>query len=313
MLNTPKKQQTLKQTSSCLTELQESWNDKLNISKSGETLIAYNCDVRLWIEWLENQRIKKPGKLKPDHVTAWIAHNKRLGKRDSTLRRYHNSIKSFCRFLVKAKAISADFLTDFETPKAGAKYVPFVPTEEQIKQLLKVPNVATETGCRDRAIMELLYSSGLRASELCDLEICDIVDNTVIVKNGKGSKSRMVPMTQNATFWINHYIEKHRGKDEGYLFVTLVHKKRINRKLLSVIIGEHAKKINIKGVTTHTLRHACATHILNAGGDIRLVQEILGHASIATTQVYTQLSTLKIAEMFKKFHPGQSHGIAIHG
>jgi site-specific recombinase XerD len=153
----------------------------------------------------------------------------------------------------------------------------------------------------------LLYSSGLRASELCALEYEDFKRSSVTVRCGKRSKTRTVPITDEAMDAIMGYIDTYRGHEGGWLFQTMLGR-QIRRQLLCAIVVEYAKKARVQGVTTHTLRHACATHLLDQGADLRLIQEVLGHSSIASTQRYTHLSSGKMQEMFKQFHPREQNG-----
>jgi len=127
----------------------------------------------------------------------------------------------------------------------------------------------------------------------------------VLVKCGKRSKTRTIPVTDSASKAIQAYIEKYRGRKAGCLFLTVLRKK-LRRQLLCVIVSDYANKAGVEGVTTHTLRHACATHLLDQGADLRLIQEVLGHSSIASTQRYTHLSSNKMQEMFRQFHPRKS-------
>jgi site-specific recombinase XerD len=162
-------------------------------------------------------------------------------------------------------------------------------------------NLDDSAGVRDRAMLELLYSSGLRASELCNLDINDFKYDCVVVREGKRDKTRTIPITQEASSAIKNYLYI-RGFEEGNLFLT-ENRKPVRRQLLFKIVCRYANKAGIKGVTTHTLRHACATHLLDEGADIRLIQEILGHSSLTSTQRYAHLSSNKMQQMFKQFHP----------
>jgi integrase/recombinase XerD len=172
----------------------------------------------------------------------------------------------------------------------------------EIENILAQIDISTGRGMRDRAIIELIYSSGLRVSELCDLTIEDFRGNAITVKCGKRDKTRTVPVNAMAAKAIIEYIDTCRGKQRGWLFLTLMGK-RMPRERVSRMIGRYATRAGIDGVTAHTLRHACATHLLDAGADLRLIQDVLGHASIASTQRYTHLSSNKMQERFQQFHP----------
>ena len=287
-----------------LSWMQESLSEfvaQLALSKSNTTVEAYHYDVAQFMEFLSECKVKRLSVLKPVHVVNYLGKCKQEGKSDSSINRYYMSIRSYCRFLRKSKLVEFD-LTEDVTPPRNIQKAPRVPTVDEMDRILVQPNTDTESGTRDRAILVLLYSSGLRATELCDLKIEDFKENGIMVKCGKRSKTRTVPVTVEAAIAINVYIEKYRGKSKGYLFLTQMGKP-LRRQLLSSTVSRYAKKAGVEDVTTHTLRHACATHLLDEGADLRLIQEVLGHSSIASTQRYTHLSSTKMQEMFQQFHP----------
>lgn len=289
----------LSQVSQSLRDNLTSYVAELYLSKSIPTVQAYQYDVSKFLEWLAEIGVKKISAIKAEHIRKYLGTHKQAGKSDSSINRYYMSLRSFCRFLRKTKAIQFDLTEDIETPRLNHK-APRIPSVKEIESILNQPDEQSTTGLRDKAILNLLYSSGLRASELCDLELEDWKGDCVLVKCGKRSKTRTVPVTEEARQTIEKYIKQARGQDEGFLFVTIMGK-RIKRQLLSKTVTEYAAKAGISGVTTHTLRHACATHLLDAGADLRLIQEVLGHSSIASTQRYTHLSSNKIQEMFQQF------------
>jgi integrase/recombinase XerD len=264
-------------------------------NRSPKTLEAYTCDIVKFLEYLQSKGLKKVTQIKGQMIVSYLGYEKSLGKSDASLNRYYMSIRSFLRYLRIRKIITEDLLLEVPTPRIQKK-APYVPTVSEIEAILAIP-----ASRRDKAILELLYSSGLRASELCDLDIRDTSGFQIMVRCGKGGKTRTVPLTQQAYNTMAEYIQE-RGTQPGPLFQTLMQKK-LRRQLLSKIVTSYAKKAGIEGVTTHTLRHACATHLLDQGADLRLIQEVLGHSSIASTQRYTHLSSNKMQEMFNKFHP----------
>jgi len=274
----------------------------LTLNKSKPTVNAYLSDVAQFMKYLKFLGVKRLSSLKPAHITNYLGGLKLDGSSDASLNRYYMSIKSYCRFLRKIKAILTDFTEDVPVPRIQVK-APMVATHDQIHSLLAQPDVESECGLRDRAILELLYSSGLRASELCALKLKNINNKQVVVSCGKRGKTRSVPMTHSAQKWVEKYVEVYRGHETGPLFKTKMGK-ALNRQRLNEIVTRYAKKAHIEGLTTHSLRHTCATHLLDRGADLRLIQEVLGHSSIASTQRYTHLSSNKIQEMFHNFHPG---------
>lgn len=295
-----------KAISSLFQETLDSYLNELSLSKSGLTVEAYQADLRRFLSFVQDRGVKRISGLKAVHIIDWLGHCKKEKKSDNSINRYYMAIRSFARYLRKVKAIGDDLTQDITPPRNNLK-APYVPTPDEIDRILVEPNRClekpTEASTRDRAILMLLYSSGLRASELCDLELEDLKTEGITVKCGKRSKTRTVPITLEAALAINVYIELYRGKLPGLLFVTVAHKRQLTRQELFKLVSRHAKNAGIDGVTPHTLRHACATHLLDEGADLRLIQEVLGHSSIASTQRYTHLSSNKMQEMFKQFHP----------
>lgn len=270
-------------------------------SKSEATKAAYKYDIHRFIEFLDTKKLKKLENLTPQHINSYLSYCKQGGKSDASINRYFMSIKGFCQYLRKQSVLAYDLTQDLEIPRNKAK-PPRIPTHAEIELLMQQPDLETEHGLRDRAMLELLYSSGLRASELCDIAYEDLLDNSIIITCGKGSKTRNVPINDIAKDFINRYVMQYRGKLRGYLFLTFGYHK-MTRQLLSKTVMKYAKRAGIERLTTHTLRHAFATHMLEAGADLRLIQKVLGHSCISTTQRYTQLSSAVIHDMFKLFHP----------
>lgn len=294
------------QISSWMRESLGSFIAELSLSKSKPTVDAYKYDVSKFLEYLHERHVRRMNSLKPLHIIDYLSECKNRGKSDSSINRYYMAIRSYCRHLRRSKSVTFDLTEDIVAPRCILK-APRIPTILEIEKIITNPNTETETGARDRAMLELLYSSGLRASELCDLKLDDFKENCIVVKCGKRSKTRTVPLTTSAAQAINAYKDKYRGKTPGYLFQTL-QGKQIRRQLLGAIVQDYASKAGVEEITTHTLRHACATHLLDAGADLRLIQEILGHSSIASTQRYTHLSSSKMQQMFQAFHPRKKKG-----
>jgi integrase/recombinase XerD len=274
---------------------------ELSLSKSSPTIAAYRYDVGNFLEYLKTRNVKRMSSIKPVHIVDYLGTCKARGKSDASINRYYMAIRAYCRHLRRSKLIGFDLTEDITPPRSNQK-APRIPTIEEVANILSMPNLDTESGTRDKAILELLYSSGLRASEVCNLELQDFKGNSIVVKCGKRSKTRTVPVNYEACCAITDYVTRFRNRHAGWLFYTLMGK-QLRRQLLCSLVGDYAKKAGIEGVTTHTLRHACATHLLDQGADLRLIQEVLGHSSIASTQRYTHLSSSKMQEMFQQFHP----------
>lgn len=277
------------------------FSDHLSLVMSKPTVTAYVYDVRRFFDYLADIKVRRISSIKTEHLTSYLAKCKEAGKSDASINRYYMSIKSYIKFMRKSKVIENDITEDMKAPRMKQK-APKVPTKEEVNILLEKPDVNTYSGLRDRAILELLYSSGLRASELCDLQITDLMTNSITVSCGKRNKTRTVPITQQAYDWIQLYICEYRGHDSGPLFMTRLGRP-VRRQLLCKMVMDYARKAKLEHITPHTLRHACATHLLNQGADILLIQKILGHSSISSTQRYTHLSSYKMQEMFHNFHP----------
>lgn len=287
---------------SCMSESLGSFIAQLSLSKSRPTVDAYKYDISKFMEYLlDNAKVKKPASIKPKHIIEYLGYCKRNGKSDASVNRYYMAIRSYCTHLRRSKVVEIDLTQDITAPRNNIK-APRIPTVEEMCTLLEQPDTQTETGLRDRAILELLYSSGLRASELCSLQVHHIGPRKVMVSCGKRSKTRTVPVTAEAFAWVDRYITQYRGSERGPLFRTMMGKE-LRRQLLCAIVVSYAEKAGLEQVTTHTLRHACATHLLDSGADLRLIQEVLGHSTIASTQRYTHLSSSKMEEMFTHFHP----------
>lgn len=286
---------------SWMVESLNSFIAQLSLSKSAPTVEAYKYDVSKFLEYVADRNVKRMGLLKPVHIIDYLGYCKSRGRSDASINRYYMAIRAYCRFLLRNKLVLVDLTMDISPPRNSLK-APYIPTRDEMDRILSMPNVKTESGMRDRAILMLLYSSGLRASELCNLKLEDFKDNCVVIKCGKRSKTRTIPITQEASESIELYVKQFRGKKPGFLFLTIMGK-QMRRQLLCVVVSEYAKKAEVEGVTTHTLRHACATHLLGEGADLRLIQEVLGHSSIASTQRYTHLCSNKMQEMFNQFHP----------
>lgn len=272
----------------------------IKLEKSPQTVLAYKYDVGKFLEYLTERKVKKASGIKPTHITDYLGHCKDQGKSDATLSRYYMSISSYCSFLRRTKEVTFNLMEDLKAPRSTQK-PPKVLTKEEVERMLDLPDLRTEMGVKNKAILELFYSSGLRVSEICNLDLEDFLGDSIRT-TGKRGKTRTIPMTDPAIKAMKAYLDEYRNKEDGPLFLTH-HGLRLNRQRVSEMVGQYARQIGIKGVTAHTLRHSCATHLLDEGADIRFIQEVLGHSSIGSTQRYTHLSSNKMQDMFRQFHP----------
>jgi integrase/recombinase XerD len=255
---------------------------------SPHTLEAYQRDVAAFCQ-------------KKGSVLDFLRHLKESAYATSSICRALVSVKMFFRFLKKEGIVSEDPTLYLDSPKLW-QLIPEVLTPPEVTKLMSTPGSDDAVGVRDRAILQVLYASGLRVSELCGLNITDVDDTFVRVK-GKGNKERIVPIAQSAVAAIDTYLHQFRQDGEGPLFVTS-RGKRIDRVTVWERVKLYAKKAGIsKPISPHTLRHSFATHLLENGADLRVIQEMLGHANIATTDRYTHISQKHLHDAFAKFHP----------
>ena len=230
------------------------------------------------------------------------------GRAVSTISRNIAAIKAFYQYLVKENYLESDPSQSLDTPKVEKK-LPKILSVHEVEELLKQPEIKSSGGLRDKAMLELLYATGIRVSELIALNISDInLDMGYVKCYGKGSKNRIVPLGSIAVKAVHDYIIKGRMKvvrtyDEPALFINH-HGGRLTRQGFWKIIKKYAQEAGItKDITPHTLRHSFATHLLENGADLRSVQEMLGHADISTTQLYTQIVKNPLKEVYDKSHP----------
>lgn len=265
------------------------------------TIEAYERDLRSFLSFTEK---KKLSRLKRSEIVAFMEVMKEKGYASSSLYRTFVSLKVFFRFLKREGWISEDPTHLIDSPKFW-QLIPEVMSEREISLLLDQPDMESEVGKRDKAVLEVLYATGMRVSELCDLNIHDVDENIVRVK-GKGGKERVIPIAPVAVealdFYLSHRSDIKKLSDEP-LFVTKKGK-RMGRTGVWSLVKRYAKAAGIrKVVSPHTLRHSYATHLLDHGADLRVIQELLGHADISTTDRYTHLSNQHLYKAFDSFHP----------
>jgi len=281
----------------------------INFLKSEKGLLknsldAYFRDISKFKTFLVKNNFHDFSKIKEDIIIEYLDFLKKKGLASSTICRNFVVIKVFFRFLKKEGAIEKDITRYFDMPRVW-QLLPNVLTTFEVNKLITIPNSDSPIGARDKAILELLYATGIRVSEACNIKILDIKDNFIKVK-GKGNKDRFIPIGQKALDAIDHYLLNFRKKtdlENDYLFVSKNNKK-ITRITIFLNIKDYAKKAEIKkNISPHTLRHSFATHLLENGADLRLIQDMLGHSDISTTDKYTHISKKHLMNTFEKFHP----------
>ena len=238
-------------------------------------------------------------------VVASLHASRQCGKKTTSQVRALVAAKVFLRYLFRESYVKTDYSAFLESPKIW-QTIPSVLGYHDLDRLLQAPDCTTDEGIRDRAILELLYGTGMRVSELCSLSIYDVSDDLVKV-HGKGGKERLVPIGRQALLAVDAYLNQVRQKcdstTELHLFVTQ-RGKPMDRVSVWKMVRGYAQKTGIeKRISPHTFRHTYATHLLDAGADLRVIQELLGHAHISSTDRYTHVSSSQIREVFRTFHP----------
>lgn len=262
---------------------------------SPRTLEAYGRDLHGLREYLKG---KTPSS---EDIIHYFETLKGRGIASSSLCRALVAVKVFYRFMKREKRMEANPTLFLESPRMW-QLIPEVMTEEEVSRFLEAPGRDDFIGARDRALFHLMYASGLRVSEVCQLNIGDISDDFVRVK-GKGGKERIIPVAAAAVDELDHFLANFRIEGEGAIFIT-TRGTRMSRIAVWERVKHYAGKAGIvKSISPHTLRHSFATHLLENGADLRIIQELLGHANIATTDRYTHISHKHLHTAFEKFHP----------
>jgi integrase/recombinase XerD len=268
---------------------------------SPNTIEAYGRDVRSFAEFLGRVEWKEVG---AEQVVAFLGQLKAKGYASASICRTLVAVKVFFRFLKREGVIAVDLGRYFETPKLW-QLLPEVLTAAEVDALLAQPEISDPVGARDKAVLELLYATGMRVSELCGLKVRDLDDRFVKVR-GKGQKERIVPVGRRAIEAVDLYLREFRGeaKEEDALLFVSSRGKPLRRMAVWSRVKMYAKLAGIeKVVSPHTLRHSFATHLLENGADLRLIQEMLGHEDIGTTDRYTHLTGGRVKAAFNQFHP----------
>ena len=276
---------------------------------SKNTVDSYQLDLNQFIEYLVKEKITDWPE-DPLIIDSYLAKQRDEGKKTSTISRGITTLRRFYRYLLRQHILVVDPLIQIDTPKQE-KRLPLALSQKEVEQLLAQPDIKTTTGLRDRAILELLYATGMRVSELINLKEADLhTDLKIIRVLGKGSKERLVPVTDFALSLLDRYVKNVRDpallkKGVACDFLFLNNRAgQLTRQAVWQSIKKYSKLAKIdKDITPHTLRHTFATHLLENGADLRVVQEILGHSDISTTQIYTNLSQKHIFDVYQKTHP----------
>lgn len=283
---------------------------KLEKNLSDNTIDSYKSDLSAFTTFLKNDfNIDDPEKISYNHVSSFFELLFELELAGSSAARYLSSLKGFFKYLLHANYITKNPVDKIESPKRK-KNIPEVLTIFEMESILSKPDTKEKLGLRDKAVLELMYACGLRVSEVINLKVSNLFFNEEIIRVfGKGSKERLVPIGRSAVIWIIKYLAESRPLlvkrtlSENYVFLNNRGTK-LSRMGIWKITARYFKEAEIKKeVHPHTFRHSFATHLIEGGADLRAVQEMLGHADISTTQIYTHIDRDYIKQVHKDYHP----------
>lgn len=285
---------------------------------SQRTREAYCQELKPFFAYLERQGVTQLGRLTRSHLEGYRLELSQLqfqGKpiTAKTQQAKLCAVKSFVKFLYRENFLLLDVGAEFEVPSGPRGLPRAVLSEGEVLQLLETPETDTVRGLRDRAILELLYGTGLRNTELRELMLqhLDLSNGVVRIERGKGNKARVLPLGEEAQAWLEEYLEKSRpelARDPEKTWVFLTNwGAQLTRKWLSFRVSQIAKKAGLpKTSTPHVLRHSCATHMLRRGAGVRHLQTLLGHSCLNTTQIYTRVEVSDLAKVVRQFHPREA-------
>jgi len=274
------------------------------------TIISYREDLNIYIDFLIKRNVDSLSKTTKEEIINFMLYQKDRGLSVNSVARRLAAIKMFYRFLVRERILKIDPTSLIDSPKLWKK-IPETLSLNEVDSLISQPNIRERQGIRDRAILEALYATGMRVSEAVNLKVDNVnLDIGFLRCIGKGSKERVIPLGKKAIGSLRRYLLQSRPqllgsakKDLEFLFLNRFGKK-ISRQSLWKIIKRYAKEARIKKtIMPHILRHSFATHLLERGADLRSVQEMLGHANISTTQIYTHINKERLKSIHKMFHP----------
>jgi integrase/recombinase XerD len=275
---------------------------------SRNTLESYRHDVRQFATWLERHGGKKLDSADHVDIQGYLGYRYARKTRASSAARLLSSLKRFYRYLVRSGKRAGDPTLRIEAPTLPRR-LPKTLTESDVENLISAPDVEIPLGLRDKAMLEMLYASGLRVSELVTLKAAQVSHDMGVVRViGKGSKERLVPLGEEALDWLRRYLREGRpallaGKVSDDLFVT-PRGRAMTRQAVWQLVKRYAARAQLdKPISPHTLRHAFATHLLNHGADLRVVQLLLGHSDISTTQIYTHVARERLKQLHARHHP----------
>lgn len=286
---------------------------KLEKNLAENTIHSYENDIKKFLEYSDEKGITDISDITSAHISKYFDIQRKVGLGSTTAARYLSSLNGFFNFMMEHKYITANPMDKIPSAKLS-RNLPAVLSFYEVEKILNAPSTGDKLGLRDKAVLELIYSCGLRVSELINLKISDLFFNEEVIRVlGKGSKERIVPVGSSAVEWVNSYLASARpflsekGKSGNAVFLNNRGGK-LSRMGVWKIVARYTKEAGIeKEVHPHTFRHSFATHLLEGGADLRAVQEMLGHSDISTTQIYTHIDREYIKQIHKDFHPRGSN------
>ncbi|MCX7819165.1 MAG: site-specific tyrosine recombinase XerD [Kiritimatiellae bacterium] len=275
---------------------------------SPHTLAAYRTDLREFERFLAARRVASPAEIGRAEIVAFLMEGRDAGLRSPTIARRLAAIRSWFRYLHGEGLLAADVAETMDAPKLW-RALPDALTQREADRLLAAPDLDRAHGVRDRALLELMYATGLRVSEVAGLTLDRVrLEERVLRCLGKGGRERLVPFGETARAWLLRYLEEERPRLAGRrassaLFLS-ARGGALNRRTIWAIVRRSAARAGLaKRVHPHTLRHTFATHLLANGAPLRVIQELLGHADIATTQIYTHVDAGRLKQVHERYHP----------
>ncbi len=270
------------------------------------TLAAYSQDLSSYHDFMKAKDAADWGRIKREKILDYLLTQKKKGMSSPTIARRMVALKLFHRFLVKERHLTQDVTSVLDSPKLWKK-LPHYLNDKEVEAILNAPDLKKKTGLRDRALLECLYASGMRVSEIVGLTMEQVdLNNAFLRCIGKGSKERIVPIGRTAIAFCEKYLKEVRTQKKALSphFFLGRNQKGLSRQFVWMMIRKYARQVGIqKPLTPHTFRHSFATHMLHRGADLRILQELLGHADISTTQIYTHVSRDHLKAVHSRFHP----------
>ena len=294
-----------------MNHLVDAFLDHLAVERglAANTRTAYGADLTQFVSFLRRHRIDEINSVQRQDITNYLVEQRKRGLTARSVSRHLAAIRMFCRFLFREKMLAADITQTIDSPKL-CRTLPQTLDYQEVERLLAAPPPHRRLGLRDKAMLELMYATGLRVSEIAKLTLSEINLEAGFLRTfGKGSKERIVPVGRQATDWLRQYLQEARptigknGRNRAEIFLS-TRGSPLSRKTIWHLIKKYARQAGIgKNITPHTLRHSFATHLLDNGADLRVIQEMLGHADIATTQIYTDVDRRRLKDIHYRFHP----------